>query len=243
MWPRHPHVQHNCYFCAGRTVLEVLQDFKSAQPPLEWLLQTVPHLKPRQFSIASSLAKHPNSAHVLMAVVDYKTPFKRRKQGLCSAWLASLTPSHSPCYSSDHAKQQVNDTPNDASADTMASDAASASSAHGAAVLRSSTCNSNTTLDVDAASEDKQACLVPVWVEKGVLRLPASHSMPMILIGPGTGVAPFRSFLEERQMAAAGRPLMSIDCFTACSHEGSAQAEAAVLICVDEARAMVSICA
>jgi len=224
-------------------VLEVLQDFKSAQPPLEWLLQTVPHLKPRQFSIASSLAKHPNSAHVLMAVVDYKTPFKRRKQGLCSAWLASLTPSHSPCYSSDHAKQQVNDTPNDASADTMASDAASASSAHGAAVLRSSTCNSNTTLDVDAASGDKQACLVPVWVEKGVLRLPASHSTPMILIGPGTGVAPFRSFLEERQMAAAGRPLMSIDCFTACSHEGSAQAEAAVLICVDEARAMVSICA
>jgi len=209
-------------------VLEVLQDFKSAQPPLEWLLQTVPHLKPRQFSIASSLAKHPNSAHVLMAVVDYNTPFKRRKQGLCSAWLASLTPPHRPCYSSDNATQQVNDTQNYASADAMASDAASDSSAHGAAALCSSTCNGDTSLDVDTANGDKQACLVPVWVEKGVLRLPASHSMPLILIGPGTGVAPFRSFLEERQMAAAGRPLMSIDCFTACPHGETAQAEAAV---------------
>ena len=69
---------------AGRTVLEVLQDFKSAQPPLEWLLQTVPHLKPRQFSIASSQRKHPTSAHVLLAVVDYKTPFKRRYGHVCT---------------------------------------------------------------------------------------------------------------------------------------------------------------
>jgi len=226
MWPRHPHVQHNCYCCAGRTVLEVLQDFKSAQPPLEWLLQTVPHLKPRQFSIASSLAKDPNSAHVLMAVVDYKTPFKRRKQGLCSAWLASLTPPHRPRYSSDNATQ--NDTQNHAPADAMASGAASSSIPHGAEVLCSSSCNGDTYLDVDIANGDQQACLVPVWVEKGVLRLPASHSMPMILIGPGTGVAPFKSFLEERQMAAAGRPLMSIDCFTACPHRETAQAEAAV---------------
>ncbi len=220
--------QHNCLCCAGRTVLEVLQDFKSAQPPLEWLLQTVPHLKPRQFSIASSLAKHPNSAHVLMAVVDYKTPFKRRKQGLCSAWLASLTPPHRLCYSSDNATQQVKDTQSHA-AGAMASGAASDSSAHGAAVLCSSTCNGDPSLDVDTANGDKQACLVPVWVEKGVLRLPSSHSTPMILIGPGTGVAPFRSFLEERQMAAAGRPLTSIDCFAACPHRETAQAVSHVL--------------
>ena len=224
-------------------MLEVLQDFKSAQPPLEWLLQTVPHLKPRQFSIASSLSKHPNSAHVLMAVVDYKTPFKRRKQGLCSAWLASLTPLHSPCYSSDNATQQINDTQNHASADAMASGAASSSVPHDAAALCSSACNGDTSLDVDTANGDKQACLVPVWVEKGVLRLPASHSMPMILIGPGTGVAPFRSFLEERQMAAAGNSRMSIDCFTACPHGETAQAEACCVTCVDEAQVMASICA
>lgn len=46
---------------------------------------------------------------------------------------------------------------------------------------------------------------VPVWVQKGALRLPPSPATPLLLIGPGTGVAPFRSFLQERQaMAAAG---------------------------------------
>ena len=31
----------------GRTVLEVLLDFKSARPPLHWLLEACPTLKPR----------------------------------------------------------------------------------------------------------------------------------------------------------------------------------------------------
>lgn len=61
-------------------MLEVLQDFRSATPPLEWLLQTVPRLRPRLFSISSSLAAHPAQAHVTAAIVDWVTPFKRRRQ-------------------------------------------------------------------------------------------------------------------------------------------------------------------
>jgi len=54
--------------------------------------QVCPRLQPRQFSIACSLAAHPGEAHITLAVVDYRTPYKRRKQGLCSTWLASLEP-------------------------------------------------------------------------------------------------------------------------------------------------------
>ena len=77
---------------AGRTVLEALQDFPSAAVPLQWLLQIVPCLQPRYFSIASSLAAHPGQVHILAALVDYQTPHRRRKRGVCSAWLAGLQP-------------------------------------------------------------------------------------------------------------------------------------------------------
>ena len=40
---------------------------------------------------------------------------------------------------------------------------------------------------------------VPVWIQAGVLRLPADPALPLLLVGPGTGVAPFRSFAEDRQ--------------------------------------------
>lgn len=130
----------------GRTVLQVLKDFPSAKPPLEWLLQACPLKQPRQFSLSSSMKAHPGEAHITVAIVTWRTPFRRLKKGLCTSWLA----------------------------------------------------------DIHAHSDE----LVPIWVESGALTMPESETAPMIMIGPGTGIAPFRAFLEERYQSAKGKQLV-----------------------------------
>lgn len=39
---------------------------------------------------------------------------------------------------------------------------------------------------------------VPLWVKRGTLRFPEEKDTPVIMVGPGTGVAPFRSAVQER---------------------------------------------
>ena len=62
-----------------------------------------------------------------------------------------------------------------------------------AAALRKGVCS---TYLADAADDGP----VPVFVQRSPhFRPPADSSTPMIMVGPGTGVAPFIGFLEERQ--------------------------------------------
>ncbi|KAK2659504.1 hypothetical protein Ddye_006037 [Dipteronia dyeriana] len=139
-----------------RTVLEVLQDFPSVQMPFEWLVQLVPPLKSRAFSISSSLLVHPNQVHATVSVVSWMTPYKRKRNGLCSTWLAGLDP--------------------------------------------------------------QQNIYIPAWFHKGSLPRPPP-SLPLILVGPGTGCAPFRGFVEERAIQSLSGPTAPIIFFFGCRNE------------------------
>ena len=48
---------------------------------------------------------------------------------------------------------------------------------------------------------------IPVFVHSAkYFRMPENPEAPVIMVGPGTGVAPFRAFVQERQAAGAGGP-------------------------------------
>nr|CAD7425144.1 unnamed protein product [Timema monikensis] len=46
---------------------------------------------------------------------------------------------------------------------------------------------------------------IKAWVRGGSFHFPISQNVPVIMIGPGTGVAPFRSFVQERAAQGSAR--------------------------------------
>uniref|UniRef100_A0A672RMD6 Nitric oxide synthase n=1 Tax=Sinocyclocheilus grahami TaxID=75366 RepID=A0A672RMD6_SINGR len=119
------------------TFLEVLEEFPSLKVPATFLLSQLPLLKPRLYSVSSSLDRHPNELHLTVSVVEYHTQGGKGPLhfGTCSTWLNTIKRGHTvPCF-----------------------------------VHRS-----------------------------GGFHLPEDPSTPVILIGAGSGIAPFRSFWQQR---------------------------------------------
>ncbi|CAH3041690.1 unnamed protein product [Porites lobata] len=53
---------------------------------------------------------------------------------------------------------------------------------------------------------------VPVWIKKGTISFPKALDAPCLMIGPGTGCAPFRGFIEERVSQSAGCCVLFFGC-------------------------------
>ncbi|EKX54670.1 hypothetical protein GUITHDRAFT_159152 [Guillardia theta CCMP2712] len=76
------------YICEGRrNVLDLLREFPSVKLSLHDLLESLPRLQPRFYSISSGSNTHPESAHVTAVVVDDILPEGRRFKGVCTNFL------------------------------------------------------------------------------------------------------------------------------------------------------------
>ncbi|MBN3299782.1 NOS2 protein, partial [Amia calva] len=119
------------------TFLEVLEEFSSLELPATFLLSQLPPLKPRFYSVSSSLDRHPGEIHLTVAVVNYHTQDGKGPlhHGICSTWLNTI----------------------------------------------------------------KEGDTVPCFIRRANgFHLPEDASSPTILVGPGTGIAPFRGFWQQR---------------------------------------------
>jgi sulfite reductase (NADPH) flavoprotein alpha-component len=124
-------------------LLDLLETFPSARPPLSELISTLDPLQPRLYSIASSPKLLPSEVRLAVAAVRYEKR-ARRRLGVASTYLADRLTDGDPVR-------------------------AFVRPSHG-------------------------------------FRLPASPETPAIMVGPGTGIAPFRAFLQERRaLGARGR--------------------------------------
>ncbi|KAG2095664.1 uncharacterized protein F5147DRAFT_818907, partial [Suillus discolor] len=83
-----------------RTTWEVLSEFRSARIPREHVFDLFPPLRPREFSIASSIEAiqftsefcqlHPREIHLCVAIVCYRTKLKIHRKGVCTSYLSGL---------------------------------------------------------------------------------------------------------------------------------------------------------
>lgn len=121
------------------TYAELLEEFTSARPTMDDLVHLVPRIKPRHYSIASSMKMNPTSVHLLIVVHDWTTPSGKYRIGQATDFLRSI----------------------------------------------------------------KVGQQLSVSVCSSVMKLPTNHADPIIMAGLGTGMAPFRAFIQERAFLKA----------------------------------------
>lgn len=73
-----------------RSIVETITEFQSLQIPIDYILDAIPILQPRQFSIASG-ANSPQ-IELAVAIVKYRTIIRRIRRGVCTHWLENLQP-------------------------------------------------------------------------------------------------------------------------------------------------------
>ncbi|VBB28970.1 unnamed protein product [Acanthocheilonema viteae] len=128
-----------------RSIIDILRAFSTCKPPVDYVLELLPRLQPRYYSIASSSKYSRDSLAITVIVTRYMIGSRLIKGG--------------------------------------------------------------------------EGSKVPIFVRKSTMRLPHRLKTPVIMIGPGTGFAPFRGFLQERSwQKEQGQDIGPMTLYYGCRH-------------------------
>ncbi len=131
---------HLDQYMHDRGLIDLILEHPGVVTSAQQLVDLLPQLAPRLYSISSSPRSHAGEVHATVAVVRYRS-HNRERGGVCSTLFADRT-----------------------------------------------------------AIGEK----LPIYIQHNKkFRLPLDSATPIIMIGPGTGIAPFRAFLHERRATSA----------------------------------------
>lgn len=132
------HLYNDWVVKSCRSIVHILEDLPSVKPKLDHLLELLPRLQSRFYSISSSPKVHGTTVHLTAVLIEYSTPTNRTNCGVCTSFMKKKLP---------------------------------------------------------GVGEK-----LPVFIRRSQFKLPSKATTPIIMIGPGTGFAPFRGFLQERKV-------------------------------------------
>lgn len=174
----------------------------AASPPLPahtpagvFFGSVAPHLQPRYYSISSAPQQHPQAVHITCAVVRETMPTGARGGGQapvqcsaapgmrgrgCQSWPASWR----RCA--------------EARISVLTREAARTLARAGRVHEGVASC---------WLARLRPGDRVPLFLRRSTFKLPRSPATPVVMVGPGTGLAPFRGFLQQRAaLAKSGAP-------------------------------------
>jgi len=139
--------------------------------PFDIIVSSIPRLQPRFYSISSSPKLNSTSIHVTCVVLKYESA-------------GSSIPPRSIFGVGSNFLLNLKHAANGETA-SLSSDTGSLFPAYAIEGPR-------------GAHHEGSIYKVPIHVRRSTFRLPTNPKSPIIMIGPGTGVAPFRGFVQER---------------------------------------------
>jgi methionine synthase reductase len=134
--------------------LDILDAFPSCMPILSIVLEGLPRLQPRPYSVTSSPYSCEDKARCVFNIVNFPPKQIENRKGVCTGWLERLTERFRRGFDAlDQPATPVENPPK-----------------------------------------------IPIFLRvNNRFKIPEDSSVPLLMIGPGTGIAPFVGFLDHRQ--------------------------------------------